>query len=71
MCVNRKVKGVVRIFKLLTHTARDGDRGIRDPEAVCKDYNPSPKQMWDFSNCEGDGHYLCKTCRWLGDKETD
>ena len=40
-----------------------GDRGIRDPEAPCNDFDPSPPQLGDFRDCESDGHYLCKECK--------
>ena len=34
----------------------------RDPEFVCTGYEPRPKKLRDWRDCEGDGHYLCMEC---------
>lgn len=37
----------------------------RDPDARCEFYEPfrpAPGQKWYFTDCETDGHYLCKKC---------
>lgn len=41
-----------------------GMKGIRDPEACCAEFDPSAQEPGDFAQCDGDGHYLCKSCRW-------
>lgn len=33
----------------------------RDPDNPCNMYRPLKHQGY-FSECEGDGHYLCKNC---------
>jgi hypothetical protein len=46
----------------------DGVPGIRDIENPCKCYSPSertPILGEDALGCQGDGHYLCRECRWL------
>jgi len=46
-----------------------GDKGVRDPESPCRDFDPSPLRLGEFPECEGDGHYLCRTCKYL--KQTE
>ncbi len=45
----------------------DGQIGIRDWDSPCSEFNSSPRQLGDFTECEGDGHYLCRKCKWLDD----
>jgi len=40
----------------------DGLPGIRDRDSRCVVYEPRPREMGDFSDCSGDGHYLCQEC---------
>lgn len=50
----------------------DGVPGIRDIEAICPAYSPRKRLPGDWSDCEGDGHYLCKGCALLQrDDETE
>lgn len=42
-----------------------GDKGVRDPEYPCPDFDPSPLGLGALAECEGDGHYLCKKCKYL------
>jgi len=50
---------------------RVGDKGVRDPECPCVDFDPSPPQLGDFRECQSDGHYLCKECKhYMGEKTT-
>jgi hypothetical protein len=35
---------------------------MRDPENRCHAYEPRPRELNDFRDCQGDGHYLCKEC---------
>jgi len=49
--------------------AAQGGRGrvafaFRDPEAPCDRFDVTPTQPGDFADCETDGHYLCRMCRW-------
>ena len=42
----------------------------RDPESPCPAFDPRPTKMGDYRDCEGDGHFLCKECRWfIGDRK--
>lgn len=41
-----------------------GDKAVRDPEATCLDFDPSPAGLGHFAECDGDGHYLCRACKW-------
>ncbi len=42
-----------------------GDKGLRDPEFPCKDYDPSARVLNDAeAQCETDGHYLCFECKY-------
>jgi len=34
----------------------------RDSESPCEYYAPGNRDVYDFKDCEGDGHYLCKNC---------
>lgn len=46
----------------------DGIPGIRDVDNPCKCYSPSVALRilgQDAPGCQGDGHYLCRECRWL------
>jgi len=42
-----------------------GDKGVRDPEYPCPDFDPSPLRLDERPECQGDGHYLCKECKYL------
>lgn len=43
-----------------------GVKGNRDPDAICTDYDPTPRTMYDRrAECWSDGHYLCKECKWF------
>lgn len=35
---------------------------MRDPDHRCNAYEPRPRQLGDWRDCESDGHYLCKEC---------
>jgi len=39
-----------------------GVPGNRDPESKCPGYEPRERRQGDWSDCESDGHYLCKEC---------
>lgn len=41
----------------------------RDPDYPCDKYEAGQLGLGDFAECESDGHYLCKTCKWLVKKE--
>jgi len=46
-----------------------GDKGIRDPEAPCERFDPSPYQIGDGPrDCYTDGHYLCRECKFRRDE---
>ena len=37
--------------------------GVRDPLDPCEHYAPHPVRFGEyFTNCETDGHYLCREC---------
>ena len=40
----------------------DGLPGIRDPDSRCDIYEPRKRELGDFNDCQGDGHYLCQEC---------
>jgi hypothetical protein len=40
----------------------DGIPLLRDPEGPCTFYEPRRRELGDFSDCQGDGHYLCREC---------
>ena len=40
----------------------DGLPGIRDPDNRCAIFEPRKRELGDFSDCQGDGHYLCQEC---------
>lgn len=43
-----------------------GIPGVRDSNNVCKSYMPGKRDKSPgFNRCDGDGHYLCKKCRFL------
>jgi hypothetical protein len=42
----------------------DGTPGVRDVDAPCQDYDPGKANLMQSPNCESDGHYLCRGCRW-------
>lgn len=50
-----------------------GQRGVRDPDAPCVEFDPLPNIDWlgirivasGYSDCRSDGHYLCGGCRHL------
>jgi hypothetical protein len=48
--------------------AKVGAPGVRDPEHPCDQYDPTPSEIGAHGECEGecetDGHYLCRGCRW-------
>lgn len=37
----------------------------RDPESPCDYYAPRKPQPHDWTDCDSDGHYLCKGCAHL------
>ncbi len=41
-----------------------GDKAVRDPDAPCLDFDPSMSGLGDMQQCETDGHYLCRACKW-------
>lgn len=52
----------------------DGVPGIRDIENPCHCYSPAARLHVLGANamgCQGDGHYLCRECRWLALDETE
>jgi hypothetical protein len=46
----------------------DGLPFMRSPNAVCHFFEPRPREMGDFHDCQSDGHYLCKECCHLSDE---
>lgn len=50
-----------------------GIPGHRDPDAPCPGYEPRPREMGDWGDCRGDGHYLCEECchRYVFDPDDD
>lgn len=34
----------------------------RDPFSPCEAYEPRPVKPGDFTDCQTDGHYLCRQC---------
>lgn len=51
-----------------TKRVPDGTPGVRDIDAPCEDFNPSATKLTVWSgHCDGDGHYLCRSCEhWSG-----
>lgn len=45
-----------------------GVPGNRDPSHPCDYYSPRPRLLSDFSDCQGDGHYLCRECCHLDNR---
>lgn len=39
-----------------------------EPELDCKDFDITLPRFDDFPECETDGHYRCKECRWISPK---
>jgi hypothetical protein len=39
-----------------------GVPGNRDPDSPCPAFEPRPRKLEDFADCETDGHYLCSEC---------
>lgn len=39
-----------------------GIPGNRDPDNPCTGYEPRPKKLGDWGNCDTDGHYMCASC---------
>lgn len=45
----------------------DGIPGIRDVKNPCEFYSPASHRLaltQAAHGCQGDGHYLCRECRW-------
>lgn len=43
-----------------------GIPGQRDVDNPCKSYFPGQHEKYrGFNHCDGDGHYLCKECRFF------
>ncbi len=40
----------------------------RDPDNPCESYSPRIKYGGDWSDCQGDGHYLCNECCHYSEK---
>ena len=49
----------------------DGLPGIRDPDSRCPIFSPRPREIGDFGDCQGDGHYLCHECCHLKREDDD
>jgi hypothetical protein len=49
----------------------DGVPGFRSKDAQCSGYSPRKLKPGDFTDCEGDGHYLCKECCHLINKDDE
>ena len=48
---------------------RFGDAGVRDPDFICREFEPGTPGP---GACESDGHYLCAECvHYVGDKTPD
>lgn len=61
----RELLGLARRLLLIKVLRRGfGTKGIRDPEALCTDFDSGSLQLKDFPQCHSDGHYLCLTCKW-------
>jgi hypothetical protein len=53
-----------------------GQRGVRDPEHPCEEFEPVPDIDWlglrlaapGTGHCDSDGHYLCGGCRNLSER---
>lgn len=43
----------------------------RDPENPCEFYEPRPRRVNTWADCQSDGHYLCATCCRLQRQEPD
>jgi hypothetical protein len=39
-----------------------GIPGMRDPNSPCEAFTPRQKYNDDWSDCQTDGHYLCREC---------
>lgn len=48
----------------------DGVPGFRSKDNPCTGYSPRKVLLFDYRECEGDGHYLCKECCHLKEVET-
>lgn len=42
---------------------------MRDPDSPCEHFTPSRKFPGWIHPCRGDGHYLCKECRYFEPEE--
>ena len=43
----------------------DGVPNVRDVLNPCFVYSPRKREPQDWSDCQGDGHYLCRECALL------
>jgi hypothetical protein len=39
-----------------------GVPGNRDPDSPCPAFEPRPRRLDDWADCDTDGHYLCSEC---------
>lgn len=44
---------------------------VRDVDSRCHAYEPRKRQLGDFRDCQGDGHYLCAECCHLAPIEPE
>lgn len=54
-----------------TPAGRIGDPGVRDPDSPCEAYDPGKPTLQTISDCESDGHYLCKGCALFKEEPTN
>jgi len=53
----------------VTDQTPNGTPGVRDVRHPCPDYDPRDPELGDVEECEGDGHYLCKKCKFRKPEE--
>ena len=55
-------------FREFPKTIADGTPGVRDADSRCEMFTPGKPTN---GGCEGDGHYLCRTCTLFTEKPCD
>lgn len=60
--LTRLIRFIYRLISTHPTAVPTGVPSIRDPSAPCPAYSPRDRQAGDFSDCRGDGHYLCREC---------
>lgn len=49
-----------KLKRLRVYAPKTGDRGVRDPEHPCSDFEPGAPS--ERGQCMTDGHYMCHEC---------